>query len=241
MFEQLLQTYRKRDPAACPVCGNRSLGQRPVLWQELIDAWQLSAQEARYIDQQQGQYCLRCQCNLRSRTLAAALLDVVGYAGTLEAYCRPPWLSGRRRVLELNEAGGLSPWLGKLPGHVLGRYPEVDMQALPYADSSWGLVLHSDVLEHVPSPSVALRECWRVLAPGGALIYTIPVVYGRLSRTRQELPPSYHGTPGLNQSGWLVHTEYGADFWVQAMAANFRKLTVITMGGPESLAVICHK
>jgi SAM-dependent methyltransferase len=241
MLSKLMRGHTRRPDAACPVCGSSAIEHRPVLWQELVDAWGLSEEEVLYIDRQQGQYCQNCQCNLRSRTLAAALLDYFDYHGTLLEFCRTSRQARKASVLELNEAGGLSPWLTKLSRHTLARYPEVDMQALPYASESWNLILHSDVLEHIPDPSIALQECHRVLARGGALIYTIPLIYGRLSRIRHGLPMSYHGTPGQEIPGWQVHTEYGADFWLQPISAGFRKIALYTLSGPESLAIVCTK
>ncbi len=227
-------------PDACPVCGGTEFDLRPVLGTELIAAWQLSSEEAGYINRQQGHLCLACRANLRARTLAAALTEHFGFSGTLKAFC-----ASRRaralRLLELNEAGALSPWLSTLRRHTLARYPEVDMQALPYTDGRWDVVLHSDVLEHVADPLLALRECRRVLAPGGVLLYTIPIVHGRLSHGRQGLSPSYHGAPGGEQADMLVHTEYGADFWLQPVAAGFRKIGLFTLGGPEAIAVVCEK
>jgi ubiquinone/menaquinone biosynthesis C-methylase UbiE len=70
-------------------------------------------------------------------------------------------------VLEINEAGTLSPLLRQLPGHVLTGYPAVDIHSMPYLDATFDLVLHSDTLEHVASPIRALEECRRVLRPGG--------------------------------------------------------------------------
>lgn len=225
---------------ACPVCGGTEFDFHPVLGTELIAAWRLSAEEVDYINRQQGHLCLACHANLRARTLAAALTEHFGFSGTLKAFC-----ASRRartlRLLELNEAGALSPWLSPLRRHTLARYPEVDMQALPYSDGSWDVVLHSDVLEHVADPLLALQECRRVLALGGVLLYTIPIVHGRLSLSRQGLPPSYHGTPGMEQADMLVHTEYGADFWLQPVVAGFRKVGLFTLGGPEAIAVVCKK
>jgi len=34
------------------------------------------------------------------------------------------------RLLEINKAGTLSPRLRRLPGHVFGAYPALDMQAM---------------------------------------------------------------------------------------------------------------
>ncbi len=241
MLARFFRGSRPRQASDCTVCGHRSFVVKPVLWTELIDAWQLSIDEVRYINLQQGQFCQRCLCNLRSRTLAGALLDHFGFNGTLEGLCRRPNRVAGVRLLEINEAGGLSPWLRKLPGHHLAEFPNIDMQALPYAESSWNVILHSDVLEHIPSPMLALEECHRILAADGVLIYTIPIVHGRLTRTRENLSPSYHGDPHQKQADWRVYSEYGANFWLEPMAAGFRKITLFSLFGPESLALICEK
>jgi YHS domain-containing protein len=39
-----------------------------------------------------------------------------------------------------------------------------------------------------------LTECRRVPRPGGVLCFTVPIVVGRLSRRREGLAKSFHGT-----------------------------------------------
>jgi SAM-dependent methyltransferase len=49
-----------------------------------------------------------------------------------------------------------------------------DVQKMPIGDSLFDTVLCVEVLEHVPDPSAALAEIYRVLKPGGRLVLTIP-------------------------------------------------------------------
>jgi|HubBroStandDraft_3_1064219.scaffolds.fasta_scaffold10436_2 SAM-dependent methyltransferase len=48
-----------------------------------------------------------------------------------------------------------------------------DAQALPFAAGSFELVLSIAVLEHVPFPLLMLREAFRTLEPGGALLGSV--------------------------------------------------------------------
>lgn len=48
------------------------------------------------------------------------------------------------------------------------------MLALPFKDGSFGGVIVTEVLEHVPLPQVALAEAWRILRPQGWLYLTAP-------------------------------------------------------------------
>ena len=59
----------------------------------------------------------------------------------------------------------------RLPNH---NVVEGDVEALPFADGSFGSVLCTEVIEHIPDPSAALAEYRRVLQPGGVLIGSVP-------------------------------------------------------------------
>lgn len=50
-------------------------------------------------------------------------------------------------------------------------------QALPFPDESFDTVLSSDVIEHLPEPTLAFQEMGRVLKPGGKLILNTPFLY----------------------------------------------------------------
>lgn len=221
----------------CSVCGSaRPSADTPVLWPGLIAEWELSAEEATTLDRREGQHCPDCRVGLRSATLATALLQRVGWAGTLAS-----WVETRPTVsmLEINRAGQLTPWLERLPGHVLVEHPAVDIQSLACPNASWDLVMHSETLEHVGDPVLALLECRRVLAPGGALLFTIPVLPGRLTRRRDGLPPSFHGLE--SDPTYLVVTEYGADFWTQVCDAGFTGLQLVTRNWPDTLAFVATR
>ncbi len=220
----------------CVVCGGTEFRFRKVLWPELIDGWRLAPEEAEYIDRQQGEMCVRCGANLRSIALAKAILAACGSNLSFIAFSAQCRLS----VLELNEAGMLSPALRRNPGHVFGAYPEVDMHALPYPAAAFDLVVHSDTLEHVPNPIHALSECRRVLRPGGALCYTVPMVVGRMSADCAGMPPTYHGGPNTSREDYRVMTEFGADAWAYPMRAGFSRVEMVSLEYPTAIAIIAR-
>lgn len=223
----------------CGVCGGSSFTARKVLWDKLIDEWQISPKEVRYIDRQQGESCDECGANLRSIALANAIRSFLGTSFFLkdpETYNLAKDIS----LLEINEAGTLSPILKTLGKYEFGPYPEVDIHKLPYSNSSFDLVVHSDTLEHVTNPIHALGECKRVLKANGALCFTIPIIVGRLSRSREGLPISYHGDPKTASKDLVVQTEFGSDAWTYLMEAGFSEISIHSVEYPAGIAFLAR-
>ena len=222
---------------ACLCCGSSQLVANKILWPALVQEWGLSEEETGYIDRQQGLKCEACGSNLRTMALALAVCRCYGYRGIFEKFVKK-FKTRRLRVLELNEAGGLTQFLSELPKHQLEKYPQVDMMQMPFADCSFDLVVHSDTLEHVPQPITALAECYRVLAPGGYCAFTIPVIVNRTTRSRAGLPASYHGYPNQPSSDLLVQTEYGCDAWKHLILAGFQECRLVAAEFPSALAFV---
>ena len=227
-------------PQGCAVCGGAELIYGEVLWRALIDEWQLSPEETTYINIQQGLSCRSCGNNLRSMVLARSICRAMGHEGTLIS-----WMGSSRgqgcRILEINIAGGLTNYLRQSPGHQLIEYPQVDIHSLPFPEHSFDLVVHSDTLEHVTNPVHALVDCRRILRPFGVLAFTVPVVVGRISRSRQGLPPSFHGSPNEEKSDYRVQTEFGVDFWTLLLHAGFDAVTIHSLIFPAGLAVTARR
>jgi SAM-dependent methyltransferase len=209
------------------------------LWPSLIEEWRLSPEEVAYIDRQQGTICQDCGASLRAMVLALAIMNCCGYSGLFKDFARRPFR--RVNILEINEAANLTKFLRRIRGHILARYPDVDMMALPYADATFDLVIHSDTLEHVPDPIRALGECERVLRPGGYCVYTVPTIIGRLTESRQGKPPSYHGVETEKRTDYTVFTEYGADAWTHPIKAGFAEARILSIDYPAAHAITAIK
>lgn len=227
-------------PEHCPCCGASHFDQAYVLWQSLIDEWRLAPEEIVYINRQQGIFCTSCRSTLRSMVLARGVMRAFGFSGIFVDFIQDP-IAQQLRILEINEAGTLTPWLEQLPHHVLAKYPQVDMMHMPYAEASFDLVIHSDTLEHIPLPIRALSECRRVLRVGGVCAFTVPMLVGRLTSSREGLPPSYHGYGDVNLGDYLVHMEYGSDTWRHCMLAGFEEVRIHTLDHPSAHAFVSVK
>jgi len=107
---------------------------------------------------------------------------------------------------------GADKWVGERSRGVRVRCES--MMGFSYRDATFDLVMHFDVLEHVPDWRKGLMECRRILRPGAMLIMTFPffeVLERNLVRTlvedgtlRHVMPPAYHGNP-LSSEGSLVY------------------------------------
>lgn len=221
----------------CGVCGGTTFTTRQILWDKLIHEWQLSPEEVAYIDRQQGKSCDQCGANLRSIALANALRSYLRTQAFLRDAVNTPQ-GTKLAILEINEAGSLSPVLKCFGHYVYGAYPEVDLHALPYQNNTFDVVIHSDTLEHVKNPIHALTECRRVLKPDGALCFTIPTIVGRMSRSRDGLPSSFHGNEEIMTDDFAVQTEFGADAWTYLFKAGFTEVSIHAVEYPAGLAYL---
>jgi len=109
----------------------------------------------------------------------------------------------------------------KKPGNIVGKYRCENLEALTFEDESIDLHVTQDVLEHVFQPSKVFSEISRTLRPGGAHIFTVPIVNKtKPSSVRAQVrgdgqifhlePPVYHGNP-INDRGSLVTMDWGFD------------------------------
>jgi SAM-dependent methyltransferase len=96
---------------------------------------------------------LGCGTGELARSLATVGLRVVG--------CD---ISPQMLLRAARDKGGCAGWARLEPG----------WQTLPFASAAFDVVVAASVLEYVAEPANVLRECARVLRPGGVVLYTVP-------------------------------------------------------------------
>jgi SAM-dependent methyltransferase len=167
--------------------------------------------------------------------------------------------SGRLRLLErfvrggriLDVGAGLGTFLhiAKETGHWEVSGTEVSESGCAYARQNYGIELRRTpiesmegsalfdvitfwhVLEHVPSPTVALKAAWRLLAPGGTIVIAVP----NDSRASRLLPTirgglrDRHRYPPL-QPGGEIHLSHfrprSLRFLLESQGFRVRNMTV---------------
>jgi SAM-dependent methyltransferase len=69
-----------------------------------------------------------------------------------------------------------------------------DVTALPFGDSTFDLLICSEVMEHIPNETLALSELSRVVKQGGRVAITVPRSWPE--RINWALSDNYHNAPG---------------------------------------------
>jgi len=106
-------------------------------------------------------------------------------------------------------------------GTLIDTVRNEDLENLTFPDHSFDLVITSDVMEHVYNPEKAFKEIYRTLKPGGAHIFSVPLI-NKHNKTQHWatkdkngepnflFEPEWHGNP-INKKGSPVTMHWGFD------------------------------
>jgi SAM-dependent methyltransferase len=222
---------------SCFVCDAPQFHYTPVLWEKLTLEWGLLPHEIDYINRQQGLHCVNCKNNFRALALANTLMKAFNFKGILADFVKSDTFLNLKS-LEINDCAFLNKYLSHSKNHIIKAYPDIDMQNISYPENSFDIVLHSDTLEHVPDPLLAMQECARILKPNGVCIFTTPVIYDRKTKSRKNLPLSYHGGPTTTDEGYIVQTEFGEDIWHYLKDSGFKSVYTEILEFPAAIAYV---
>ena len=131
-------------------------------------------------------------------------------------------------------------WPDVEPGEMRNGVRCEDLMRLTFPVESFDLVITSDVFEHVRRPYVGFAEVWRVLRPGGAHVFSIPVVFPMRPQTVARVdvsgPEDVHLLePRFHSGKHLVYNDFGADLMDRLDVLGF-ETDVLRFEAPDTEA-----
>lgn len=173
-----------------------------------------------------GFRCKSCNSVPRERALLAALDIYFPQWRTLTIHESSPGGHGASYRLRTDCPGYLASqfWPDRELGSITNGVRCENLERLTFANDSIDLHISQDVMEHVFDPRAAFAEIARTLKPGGAHVFTVPMVNRRRpsavrarfidGKIEHLLEPQYHGNP-ISKDGALVVTDWGFDICQQ--------------------------
>jgi SAM-dependent methyltransferase len=201
----------------------------------------------------EGMRCTRCKLTNRQRLIACAITEHTSRSSARIAIAeqssrlyrsikrRHPTLYGSEYLGPDKEKGRTYLYRTSAFRPRFARHE--DITDLSFASESLDVFAHSDVLEHVYDYQAALRESFRVLTPGGVLVFTAPYFYDNavsvlLGRPRPDgsqehfFPPEYHGD-GVTGKGIYTYHHFGRDIITLMQSMGFSNVTIALRYAPH--------
>jgi 2-polyprenyl-6-hydroxyphenyl methylase/3-demethylubiquinone-9 3-methyltransferase len=128
-------------------------------------------------------------------------------------------------------------WLDSLPDAGGIDYRKVDLNRVglqEYADGGFDAVLCSDVIEHLESPALLLREISRVLAPSGTAIVSFPNSWNVLERVRFLFTANFRRFRSERVSGPWGHISFFSPEVLESLCDR-AKLEIVRLCGGEGI------
>jgi hypothetical protein len=183
--------------------------------------------------------CVNCKSIPRERALMKTIEDLYPNWKNLTIHESSPGNRGHSKKLnEQGEKYTASQFFVNEPlGTIVGNYQNEDLEQMTFADESFDIFVTSDVMEHIYNPEKAFKEIHRVLKPGGAHIFSVPLINkhkktqrwankGKDGEPEFLFEPEWHGNP-IDKKGspvtmhWsfdivdFIKKETEADCWIE--------------------------
>jgi len=192
----------KANIGQCPVCGHRTF----------------FIEEAAYL--REHYRCFFCRSQPRNRALLHVLTTQFPAFRSYSIHESSPAGPASDKISRECPEYVPTQYFPDIPyGSSKGGFRCENLECMTFPDNFFDLVITQDVLEHVLHPEKAFAEIARILKPGGAHLFTVPIFSRKESLIRaveadgviQFLEePDYHGNP-VDEKGSLVAREWGED------------------------------
>lgn len=167
--------------------------------------------------------CSNCQCIPRERAIMHITEMLYPNWRDLSIHESSPSTRGAS-VRFASECLGYTAtqyFVGEEHGAIVNGTRNENLEKQTFKDDSFDLVITQDVMEHLFSPEKAFSEICRTLKPGGAHIFTTPLLMGRNPSKKQAklseaneiiylVEPCFHGNP-IDEKGSLEVYRWGYD------------------------------
>jgi ubiquinone/menaquinone biosynthesis C-methylase UbiE len=102
----------------------------------------------------------------------------------------PKWISDKRDILSKHDfiVGIDCNQLSLTKNHSIRKKICGDISRLPFMDNTFDIITSNMVFEHLANPGQQLNEIYRVLSPGGYLLFHTPNKYGYTTLFGRMLP-----------------------------------------------------
>lgn len=215
-----LRDKRFDKKGVCIVCGENVVF-RYSSWsidKKLLRSWANTTHNDEFLFRE-SMFCVNCFSSKRVRLLASVIISHYSKnkINSVKGLLQDTFFQ-TIKILSINTIGStdsFSDFIKSLTnlytttynksrpmGEVIDGLINQDIKSLTFENNDFDLVIHSDTLEHIFDYEKALSEIYRVLKPGGASIFTVPIHYSEKEivnkfdnndRKKPLRPIAYHG------------------------------------------------
>jgi len=167
--------------------------------------------------------CSNCRCKPRERALMITLEANFPEWKTMYIHESSPGNRGGSIILK-KYGEHYTPsqfYPNKEFGTLVNGFRNENLEKQTFNDEVFDLVITQDVMEHIYHPEKAFKEIARTLKPGGAYVFTVPIVnkhketevWATLGKNGEPVflkTPEYHGNP-VDAKGSPVTMHWGYD------------------------------
>lgn len=208
----------------CPICDHKTLFIKQAEW--LRDSY----------------FCIFCWSIPRQRAFMKVLQTEFPDWRHMRIYESSPCGASSRKLQKECKNYFPSQYFPDVqPGACKGGVRCENLEKMTFADGAFELVVTQDVFEHVLNPAPAFREIARVLKPGGAHVFTVPLYKGQKTVIRAAgegntiryfHEPMKHANP-VDEKGSLVVTDWGDDLCDFIQAKSGMATEIFTFHEPS--------